>query len=38
VELYWDRPQDQWPKTPDGKLNMYTRPLDVQALLREKPL
>src|SRR5687768_17332272 len=36
VELYWDRPQDQWPKTPDGKLAMYTRPLDLQALLREQ--
>ena len=35
VELYWDRPQDQWPHTPDGALNMYTRRLDVQALLEE---
>jgi len=35
VELYWDRPQDQWPRTPAGELAMYTRPLDLEALLRE---
>ncbi|HEY2804849.1 MAG TPA: VOC family protein [Gemmatimonadales bacterium] len=35
VELYWDRPRDQWPKTADGSLDMYTRPLDVPALLQE---
>src|SRR6185436_17634078 len=26
VELYWDRPKEQWPRDPDGKLAMYTRP------------
>jgi catechol 2,3-dioxygenase len=35
VELYRDRPQAEWPFTPDGKLAMYTRRLDVEALLRE---
>ena len=35
VELYWDRPQSQWPRTPDGHLDMHTRPLDLGALLRE---
>jgi catechol 2,3-dioxygenase len=35
VELYWDRPQSEWPRTPDGGLAMYTRPLDLSALLRE---
>src|SRR5918997_184630 len=25
VELYWDRPQELWPKTPEGELAMYTR-------------
>lgn len=35
VELYWDRPKDQWPKKPDGSLNMYTRPLDFENLLKE---
>jgi catechol 2,3-dioxygenase len=33
VELYWDRPRDVWPRTPDGKLTMYTRHLDLTALL-----
>ncbi len=33
LELYWDRPRAEWPLTPDGKLTMYTRPLDVQGLL-----
>lgn len=35
VELYWDRPQDQWPKKRDGSLDMYTRPLDLENLLKE---
>jgi catechol 2,3-dioxygenase len=35
VELYWDRPAADWPRTPDGALAMFTRPLDLQALLRE---
>lgn len=34
VELYWDRPKDQWPKTETGALNMYTKPLDLDSLLR----
>jgi catechol 2,3-dioxygenase len=35
VELYWDRPKDQWPRMPDGGLAMFTRPLDLDGLLRE---
>jgi catechol 2,3-dioxygenase len=35
VELYRDRPEEEWPRTPDGALTMYTRPLDVGALLAE---
>jgi len=35
VELYRDRPQEQWPRTPDGKLAMFTHPLDLDALLKE---
>jgi catechol 2,3-dioxygenase len=35
VELYCDKPTDQWPRTPDGKLAMFTRPLDLTTLLRE---
>ncbi len=37
VELYWDRPQSQWPRTPNGGLAMFTRALDLAALLREAP-
>ncbi len=37
VELYWDRPADQWPRKPDGSLEMYTQPLDLEGLLRELP-
>lgn len=35
VELYWDRPRDEWPKNEDGSLHMYTRPLDMHSLLAE---
>ncbi|MDZ4756085.1 MAG: VOC family protein [Phycisphaerae bacterium] len=34
VELYWDRPRVEWPRTVDGKLAMFNQPLDVPALLR----
>jgi catechol 2,3-dioxygenase len=37
VELYWDRPQERWPRTPDGGLAMFTRTLDLDALLNEQP-
>src|SRR5690348_1178622 len=33
VELYWDRPKELWPRTPDGGIAMYTRRLDVNNLL-----
>lgn len=35
VELYWDRPSADWPRTPDGRLAMFTRPLDLKALFDE---
>lgn len=35
VELYCDRPEADWPRAPDGSLEMRTDPLDVQALLAE---
>ena len=35
VELYWDRPETEWPRDAQGKLAMHTRRLDVQGLLRE---
>ena len=37
VELYWDRPKEQWPRTSDGELNMVTNPLDLESLLQEAP-
>lgn len=35
VELYWDRPREDWPQKSDGSIDMYTRPLDLQNLLAE---
>ncbi|MGH7539593.1 MAG: VOC family protein [Gemmatimonadota bacterium] len=35
IELYWDRPRDAWPRTPDGGLAMDTRSLDLESLLAE---
>jgi catechol 2,3-dioxygenase len=35
VELYWDRPESQWPRTAAGELAMYTKALDLNGLLRE---
>ena len=37
VELYHDRPQAEWPRTADGGIAMFTRPLDLGDLLREVP-
>ena len=36
VELYWDRPRDAWPRSTNGALAMFTRPLNLQALLAEQ--
>lgn len=33
VELYWDRPTEQWPRDADGELAMYSRALDLSKLL-----
>ncbi|HYG37934.1 MAG TPA: VOC family protein [Cytophagales bacterium] len=35
VELYWDRPKEKWPLKPDGSIDMYTRVLDLNNLLKE---
>jgi catechol 2,3-dioxygenase len=37
VELYWDRPKEQWPRNADGSLAMFTRALDLEALLKDAP-
>ena len=34
VELAWDKPQEDWPRTPDGQLAMFTRKLDLDNLLQ----
>ena len=36
VELYWDRPKEQWPRQPDGSLSMFTHRLDLEDLLRQR--
>ena len=33
VELYFDRPRDQWPLNNDGSVAMFTAPLDLGELL-----
>ncbi len=35
VELYWDRPKEHWPKKEDGSIEMYTRRLDLEGLVKE---
>ncbi len=37
VELYWDRPQEQWPRTAGGELAMVSEALDLERLLAEAP-
>jgi catechol 2,3-dioxygenase len=36
LELYCDRPREEWPLKPDGSVDMYTRPLDLDDLLKER--
>ncbi|TWI80495.1 catechol 2,3-dioxygenase [Lacibacter cauensis] len=35
VELYWDKPKEQWPVDANGNLEMVTKRLDLEGLLRE---
>jgi len=35
VELYWDRPKEQWPVDKEGNLQMITKPLDMESLMFE---
>jgi len=37
IELYRDRPREEWPREPDGTLAIITAPLDVRTLLAEAP-
>jgi catechol 2,3-dioxygenase len=35
IEIYRDRPREEWPRGADGELQMYTRPLDLRSLMAE---
>jgi len=35
VELYWDKPRELWPQKPDGTIEMFTHPLNIESLLSE---
>jgi catechol 2,3-dioxygenase len=35
LELYWDRPREEWPREPNGEIRMFTAPLDLPGLLAE---
>lgn len=35
VELYWDRPVEDWPRDAQGQVRMVTEPLDLEGLLAE---
>jgi catechol 2,3-dioxygenase len=35
LELYWDRPEDRWPRGETGEVDMYSRPLDLRDLMAE---
>jgi catechol 2,3-dioxygenase len=35
VELYWDRPKELWPHHADGSLEMFTKALDLNGLMKE---
>jgi catechol 2,3-dioxygenase len=37
IELYWDKPPELWPRTDEGELAMFTRPLDLESLEQEAP-
>jgi len=36
LELYRDRPKEEWPRDHAGKLKLFNRPLDVEALLKDE--
>jgi catechol 2,3-dioxygenase len=33
IEIYWDRPREEWPQKEDGSIEMYTQRLDLEDLL-----
>jgi catechol 2,3-dioxygenase len=38
IELYYDRPEAEWPRAADGTVAMFSTPLDLNALLAEAPV
>ena len=36
VELYWDRPEAEWPRDADGSIAMFTRRLDLNDLMQQR--
>jgi catechol 2,3-dioxygenase len=36
VELYWDRPEAEWPRDADGGIAMFTRRLDLEDLMQQR--
>ena len=39
LQLYYDRPKAEWPRSPDGEsIAMYTHPVDLEALLADAPI
>jgi catechol 2,3-dioxygenase len=38
VELYRDRPREQWPRDSGGRLAMFTHRLDLKGMLSEPPV
>ena len=37
IELYWDRPVEEWPRDASGALRIFTEPLDLEDLLQQAP-
>ena len=37
IELYWDRPKEEWPLASDGSIAMFTHALDLEDLLNAAP-
>jgi catechol 2,3-dioxygenase len=37
IELYWDRPREEWPRDAQGRIAMFPRPLDLARLASEAP-
>jgi catechol 2,3-dioxygenase len=33
IELYWDRPEEDWPRNAENELTMFAKPLDIRRLM-----